>query len=115
MFNRDVPPLPYRDFGGCRVGKTYYFSSQFTFPLAQLSINTNRVELTVCWLKKYIFIPGDILNLEYFTFFGKSIQIVHKREDYPKFITYGPFNNNIHFWIAMFNQAGFNLPENKDK
>ena len=63
------------------------------------------------WLKHYKYYPGDIQRLKLFSIFGKSIQIIHTREDCPKFMSFCSFSNDIDFWKGMFNQAGFELAE----
>ena len=108
MENRSL--LPYTDYGGVMYGQCYLGSMNWSFPLAQLSLNDSSAEIKILWFKKFLFAPGDIQKIELFNgIFSKGIRIIHNRKDYPPFIVFWSFSG-VDFWKAMFNKAGFDLP-----
>jgi hypothetical protein len=78
---------------------------------AGLKIGHNFMRLSALWVKNYTFVPGQIKQIKADSyFFRRGIRIIHCRSDYPKFIMISS-SDPVNFWVAMLNQAGFNLPE----
>ena len=94
--------LPYSEVGGVRLD--FFF---IPTPHAGLVIDSKRLVITIYWIKKYIFVPGDITGIEVFHgTWGRGIKILHKRRDIPYVVVFWG-SGDIHVWKYVLNSAGF--------
>lgn len=88
--------------GGARVGL-----SSAAWPFASLIVTRNRLDLYASVLGSFAFAPGDIISLEAVPgFWGSSIRIHHKVENYKKRIEFQT-NKDPNLIINQIIQTGF--------
>lgn len=106
--------LLYGETGGIRVGHSYWFSSNYTWPFAKLRVYKNKIVI------KYRFSnlelrKKDITFIEKYQgllgFFGRGIRIYHNKTKLPKFIVFWSFNPDN--TLNEFRKRGYNLIKSK--
>lgn len=108
MMSQDIPCLPYLQKRTMRVGLD--ICTSFNFP-SRIRLEDKLLRISILWFTIFTFSPGEIkaLRSEYF-FFHNGIKLIHSHKRYPPLIVFWD-SRPVSFWLAMFNKAGFNLPE----
>jgi len=105
----------YEETGGIRVGHSYWFSSNYTWPFAKLRIYKDKVIIDYRFSKLF-FNRKEIIGLEkyksLFSFLGAAgIRIQHKKSKSPKFIIFwslSPDNT-----LNEFKKRGYKIIKNE--
>jgi hypothetical protein len=86
----------YTETGGIRYGHTYWFAKNFTWPFAEITIESGqiliRVSLGKVWSRSFVFPRSSISSIRKRRgFFGVGIEIEHLETDYPPFVLFWTF------------------------
>ena len=103
-------PEEFNQRGGARIGRSYWISSNATWPFASLIATSQVITLKVL-IKQYVFKNENIQQLKRcqgILFAG--LQIVHTRKDYPPFIVF--WTSNFELLKSEFQKLGFSVEDN---
>jgi hypothetical protein len=85
----------YKERGGLRIGSSYWFSSNYTWPFAKISASKEKLILT-CLLNSIELKRDEVLYIErYKGFFSQGIRIYHKKIKHPFIIFWSLSVNNL--------------------
>lgn len=97
--------------GGARVGSSFWASSNATWPLAEITVEADRIGLIVSYLivkRRYSFAPSRVRRLSvYAGLFSRGLRIEHAVADYPPFVLFWTFN--LPQLIAALGQHGLHV------
>lgn len=81
--------------GGSRYGKSFWRSANYTWPLARLEIEPDKLRLSTFFGRTFLFEKSQIKSLSMYGglfFFSTGLLIEHSVADYPPFIVFWTFS-----------------------
>ena len=80
----------YGQTGGCRVGRSFWFSREWTWPFAGLYIYRDELVLSMSF-RRYCFARADVSEIQrYHRGLRYGLKIEHTVERFPRFILFWP-------------------------
>ncbi len=101
----------YEEKGGLRLGKSYWVSSNFTWPYADINIFRNRIVIDHVF-GKIEFKKGEIENIEKCNgmlggILGKGVRVFHKKRKFYPFVVF--WSLNVDNLIKELKRAGYKV------